>query len=237
MKNNFPRVIGMLGGMSWASSAVYYRMINERIAKELGGLHSARILLNSVDFAEIVQWNADGDWDSVADRLGGIAQGLERAGAECMLIACVTQHVVAAPIAERINVPLISIVDVTGDAIVTDGNQRIGLLGTHFTMNHGFFVDALTGRGIDVLLPEGVEQKYVHESILNEFNRGIFNDSTRQKYLDIIDGLVAKGAQGIVLACTEIGMLVGQDQVPGVPLYDTTALHVEEAVRFSLGQA
>ncbi|TDD72211.1 aspartate/glutamate racemase family protein [Actinomadura rubrisoli] len=237
MKNNSPRVIGMLGGMSWASSAVYYRMINERIAKELGGLHSARILLNSVDFAEIVQWNADGDWDSVADRLGGIAQGLERVGAECMLIACVTQHVVAGTIAARINVPLISIVKVTGDAIAADGNQRIGLLGTHFTMTHGFFVDALANRGIDVLLPEGVERKYIHESILNEFNLGIFNDSTRQKYLGIIDGLVARGAQGIVLACTEIGMLVGQDQVPGVPLYDTTALHVGEAVRFSLDQA
>jgi len=207
------RTIGVIGGMAWESSAVYYRLINEKIAERLGGRHSARLLLNSTDFEEI-----------------------EQGGAECVLIACVTQHEVAAAAAAAIGVPFIHIADVTGDTIKADGRTKIGLLGTRFTMEREFFTGRLRDNyGLDVLLPDEPERAYLHETIFEEFANGVFTLDTKERYLKIIRQLMDRGAEGIVLGCTEIGMLVNQQDIPEVPLYDTTALHVEAAVEFSLG--
>lgn len=230
------RTIGVIGGMAWESSAVYYRLINEKIAERLGGRHSARLLLNSTDFEEIIQWHQTDDWPAVQDKVTELSLGLEQGGAECVLIACVTQHEVADAAAAAIGVPFIHIADVTGAAIKADGRTKIGLLGTRFTMEREFFTGRLRENyGLDVLLPDEPERAYLHETIFEEFANGVFTPDTKERYLKIITQLMNRGAEGIVLGCTEIGMLVNQQDIPEVPLYDTTALHVEAAVEFSLG--
>jgi aspartate racemase len=230
------RTIGVIGGMAWESSAVYYKMINERISARLGNRHSARLLLNSTDFEEIIQWHQTGDWPAVRDKVTDLAIGLERGGAQCVMIACVTQHEVADEAAAAIGVPFIHIADVTGDAIKADGRKKIGLLGTRFTMEREFFVGRLREKyGLDVLLPEESDRAYLHQTIFEEFAKGVFTPLAKQRYLEIIGRLVQRGAEGIILGCTEIGLLLNQHDIPGVALYDTTELHVSAAVDFSLG--
>ncbi|WP_033443042.1 aspartate/glutamate racemase family protein [Saccharothrix sp. NRRL B-16314] len=231
------RTVGVIGGMAWESSATYYRMINEKVAERLGGRHSARLLLNSTDFEEIIQWHGADDWASVGRKVTELAQGLEKGGAGCVLIACVTQHNVADEAAAEIGIPLIHIADVTGEAIVADNRRTVGLLGTRFTMEKEFFAGRLRDRfGLDVRLPDEPGRAYLHETIFEEFAKGIFTDATRARYVEIIRSLVADGAEGIILGCTEIGLLIRQSDVPDVPLYDTTELHVNAAVEFSLAK-
>lgn len=230
------RTVGVIGGMAWGSSALYCEEINKAVARRLGGRHSARLLLASTDFEEIIEWHQADDWDAVRRKMIALALGLERGGAGCVLIACVTQHNVADAVASRIGVPFIHIADATGEAIRADGGRCVGLLGTRFTMEGDFFTSRLSNdHGLDVLVPGEDDRAYLHHTIFDEFAKGIFTSEARTRYRAVITGLVARGAQGIVLGCTEIGILLSQADVPGVPLYDTTALHVAAAVEFSLG--
>jgi aspartate racemase len=230
------RTIGIVGGMSWESSAAYYKIINQEVSRRLGGDSSARVVVNSTNFADVIAWHRKDDWASVEAEVTGLAQGLERAGAECWLIACVTQHEVADAAAKEVSIPFLHIADVTGEAVAGAGLKSVGLLGTRFTMERQFFTGRLRGNfGLDVLLPTEADREYLHRTIFEEFARGVFEDRTRKRYVEIINDLVAQGAEGIILGCTEIPLLVGADDVPGVPLFDTTSLHALAAVEFSLG--
>jgi aspartate racemase len=229
------RTVGVIGGMSWESSATYYSIINREVARRLGDQSSARVVVNSTNFADVIGWHQADDWAAVEGEVTRLAQGLERAGAACWLIACVTQHEVADAAAKRVDIPLIHIADVTGRAVREAGLSRVGLLGTKFTMERGFFTDRLRDSyGLEVVLPDPDDREYLHRTIFEEFARGVFDPGTRARYVEIIDRLVARGAQGVVLGCTEIPLLVRPENVPGVPLFDTTTLHALAAVDFSL---
>ncbi|NVF14917.1 aspartate/glutamate racemase family protein [Vreelandella maris] len=228
------RVIGVLGGMSWESSQSYYRALNEGVKAALGGFHSARIVMVSVDFAEIEAMQQRGDWDAAGELLASAAQGVERAGADCLLIATNTMHKVAPAIEQAITIPLLHIADATALQLQADGINRVGLLGTRFTMEQDFYIGRLEEQfGIKVVVPEQSERDTIHQVIFDELCQGRIEDVSRQRYLAIIDSLYAQGAQAVILGCTEIAMLVSQ-QDTAVPLYDTTALHVQRAVAWAL---
>lgn len=228
------RVIGVLGGMSWESTQGYYRALNEGVKAALGGFHSAKIVMVSVDFAEIEALQQQGDWHAAGDLLARAAQSVERAGADCLLIATNTMHKVASAIEQAITIPLLHIADATAEQLITDGITRVGLLGTRFTMEQDFYTGRLEEQfGIDVLVPDQAERDIVHRIIYQELCQGRIEDESRQRYLAIIDSLHAQGAQAVILGCTEIAMLVGQRDTT-VPLYDTTALHAQQAVAWAL---
>lgn len=229
------KTIGILGGMSWESTAIYYRLLNEAVRDRLGGLHSARIVLYSFDFAAVAELQRAGAWDAATDMLIGAARGVRAAGADCLLIATNTMHKLAAPIEEALDdVPLLHIADATGVRLRRDGVRRVALLGTAFTMEQPFYRERLARHGVEVLIPDEADRALVHRVIFEELCMGHVCDASRQEYLRIIDGLAGDGAQGAVLGCTEIGLLVGQADT-AVPLYDTTVLHVEAAVQYALG--
>ncbi|EHA15363.1 aspartate/glutamate racemase family protein [Halomonas sp. HAL1] len=228
------RVIGVLGGMSWESSQSYYRALNEGVKAALGGFHSAKIVMISVDFAEIEAMQQRGDWDAAGELLASAAQGVERAGANCLLIATNTMHKVAPAIEQVITIPLLHIADATALQLQADGINRVGLLGTRFTMEQDFYIGRLEEQfGIKVVVPGQSERDTIHQVIFDELCQGRIEDVSRQRYLAIIDSLYAQGAQAVILGCTEIAMLVSQ-QDTAVPLYDTTALHVQRAVAWAL---
>ncbi len=228
-----PRVIGMVGGMSWESSAEYYRLANELVRERLGGLHSARVLLASVDFADIEQLQADGRWDEAGERLAASARGLQAGGAELVVICTNTMHKVADQVEAAIDIPLLHLADVTADAVTRAGLGTVGLLGTAFTMEQDFYRGRLAGHGLTVLVPAADDRAEVHRVIYDELCRGMLRQESRRFYRDVITRLVEDGAEGIVLGCTEIELLVGATDSP-VPLFPTTRLHVEAAVDASL---
>jgi aspartate racemase len=232
------RTLGVLGGMSWESTAVYYRALNQGVAARLGGLHSAALVLHSVDFAPVAAAQSAGDWDGAAARLGVAARGLRRAGARSLLLATNTMHKVADRIEAEAGLPLLHIADATGAAIARAGMRRVGLLGTRYTMDDATIViDRLRTRfGIEVDLPAPGERAEVHRVIYAELCRGSVRDSSRDAYRRIIAGLGARGAQGVVLGCTEIGMLIGAGSSP-LPVFDSTALHVAAAVDWMLDES
>ncbi|MBT2785355.1 MULTISPECIES: aspartate/glutamate racemase family protein [unclassified Halomonas] len=228
------RVIGVLGGMSWESTQGYYRALNEGVKATLGGFHSAKIAMISVDFAEIEALQQQGDWNAAGDLLASAAQSVERAGADCLLIATNTMHKVAPAVAKAITIPLLHIADATAEQLQTDGITRVGLLGTRFTMEQDFYIGRLEEQfGIEVVVPDQPERDVVNQIIYQELCQGRIEDDSRQRYLAIIDSLHAQGAQAVILGCTEIAMLVSQRDTP-VPLYDTTALHAQKAVAWAL---
>lgn len=230
------RVIGVLGGMSWESTQGYYRALNEGVKAALGGFHSAKIVMVSVDFADIEALQQQGDWHAAGDLLASAAQSVERAGADCLLIATNTMHKVAPAIEQDIAIPLLHIADATAEQLTADGITRVGLLGTRFTMEQDFYIGRLEQRfGIEVVVPDQSERDIVHRIIFDELCQGRIEDESRQRYLAIIDALHAQGAQGVILGCTEIAMLVGQGDT-AVPLYDTTALHAQRAVAWALAK-
>jgi aspartate racemase len=230
------KTIGLLGGMSWESTLSYYKLINQGINRELGGLHSAKICLNSVDFAEIEQLQHLGEWHKTADILSRAAQSVEAAGADCLLICTNTMHKVAQQISAAINIPLIHIADATAQQLIKDGIRRVGLLGTQFTMAEDFYKGRLRDKfDIEVLIPNEVDQQVVHKVIYTELCQGKISSDSRQHYIEIIEKLQQQGAQAVILGCTEIALLV-QQQHTQVPLYDTTAIHGKSAVRFALQQ-
>jgi aspartate racemase len=229
------KTIGLLGGMSWESTQVYYRLINQGVRQRLGGLHSAPLVLHSLDFEEVESLQAADDWQTLESVLVEAARGLERAGADCMLIVSNTMHRLAEPISAAIDIPLLHVVDVTAEALQRDNLERIGLLGTRVTMSQAFWRDRLeTEFGIPVAVPSDEEQEVINRIIFEELCHGVIRDDSRRRFLQIIARLSVGGAGGVVLGCTEIGMLVGPDDIP-VPLYDTTPLHAAAAVRFAVG--
>ncbi len=229
------RTIGLIGGMSWESSAHYYRIINELVRDSEGGLHSAKVLMYSVDFAGIESCQVEGRWDDAAVELAEAARALERGGAECLVLCTNTMHKVAAQVAGAVAIYFIHIADATAAAIRAAGLRRVGLLGTRFTMEEEFYAARLADRGrVEVLVPEAADRAIVNRVIYDELCLGRVEERSRAEYLRIIDDLIARGAQGIVLGCTEIMMLVGQGDV-SVPTFDTTTLHARAAVDFALG--
>ena len=227
------KTIGLLGGMSWESTALYYRLINEGIKRRLGGLHSARTILFSVDFHDVEAMQDQGDWAGAAELLGDAAVSVERAGADFLLICTNTMHKVADEVAATISIPLLHIADATADRVIDSGIGSVGLLGTSFTMEQAFYKGRLQERGIDVLIPSAKERRIVHRVIYEELCLGIVRDESRAAFLDIIDGLVAEGAEAVIEGCTEIGMLV-RDEHTKARLFDTTRIHAEQAVALAL---
>ncbi len=228
------KTIGMLGGMSWESTASYYRMLNEGIKQRLGGLHSARICMHSVDFAEIETLQHQGDWQATADILCDAARSIEAGGADFLMICTNTMHKVAPQIEAAISIPLLHIADATAERLQEDGIMRVGLLGTRFTMEQEFYKGRLSERyGIEVVVPDTAQRELVHDVIYSELCLGRVEDASRRAYLAVIDELAQQGAQGVILGCTEIAMLVAQRDT-SVRLYDTTAIHAQKAVAFAL---
>lgn len=225
------KTIGMIGGMSWESTSTYYREINEGIKNTLGGLHSAKIALYSVDFGEIEKLQHADDWETTAIILTQAAQAVEAGGADFLLICTNTMHKVAPQIEAGINIPLIHIADATAEQLQRDGVERVGLLGTRFTMEQDFYRDRLTQRfGIEVLTPEQPDRELVHRVIYDELCLGKIADNSRRQYLSVMAKLEERGAEAIILGCTEIALLI-QQQNTTIPLYDTTQLHCAAAVR------
>ena len=228
------RVIGMLGGMSWESTAEYYRLANEAVRERLGGLHSARIVLASLDFAEIEALQVAGDWQRAGDLLAAEAAGLEAAGAQLLLLLCTnTMHKVADQVQAAVSIPLLHLADTTAAAVRTAGLSTVGLLATGFTMEQDFYRDRLAGHGLDVLVPDAGDRAEVHRIIYDELCRGVIREESRRLYRQVIDRLVAAGAQGIILGCTEIELLICAAD-SAVPVFPTTRLHVEAAVTTAL---
>lgn len=229
------RTIGLIGGMSWESTATYYRAINEMVRDRHGGLVSANILLRSVNFQDIVALQQAGRWDLAEARLGDIAAQLAGAGADCVLICTNTMHLVADAVARAAGVPLIHIVDVTGAALAAAGARRPLLLATRYTMEQGFYTDRLRDKaGLDALVPDETDRIAVHDIIFNELCRGIVTPQSRQRYLDIIERGRARGADSVILGCTEIGLLIGAGDTD-LPVFDSTLLHARAAVDFADG--
>jgi aspartate racemase len=228
------KTIGLIGGMSWESTVPYYQIINRTIGERLGGLHSAKILLHSVDFSEIDALQRADRWDEAGAILADIGAGLEAAGAEFLALCCNTMHRVAPAIEARVRVPLLHIADATARAVVDAGCRTVGLLGTRFTMEGEFLRSPLeAGHGVNVLLPPDKDRGIVHRVIYEELCRGRVLDPARREYRRIIADLAARGAQGVILGCTEIAMLVGDDDSP-VPLFDTAAIHARAVAEFAL---
>lgn len=221
--------IGLLGGMSWESTAHYYRVLNETVRDRLGGLHSAPIVLHSVDFAPIAELQAADDWETAAIALGEAARGLASAGAEFLVIATNTMHIVAPQIEAAAGIPVLHIADPTADAALAAGIGTLGLLGTRFTMEKDFYVRRLEERGLSVLVPEPEDRDTVHRIIYDELVLGVVSEASRELYREVMQRLVDRGAEGIILGCTEITMLVGPADA-SVPLLDTTELHALAAV-------
>ena len=231
------RTIGLLGGMSWESTESYYRALNEGVKQALGGFHSAKIAMVSVDFAEIETLQRDGRWDAAGEALAAAARQIEHAGADFLLIATNTMHKVAPQVEAAIDIPLLHIADATAESLVADGITRVGLLGTRFTMEQDFYKQRLSERyGIDVMVPNDTQRERVHRVIFEELCLGRIEAVSREAFLAVIDALHARGAQAVILGCTEIAMLIKATDTQ-VPLYDTTALHAQAAVKRALSDA
>jgi len=229
------RTIGILGGMSWQSSVDYYRHINEGVAARLGGYHSARMLMLSVDFAEIEALQAAGDWDGAGRLLADDARALEAGGASAIVLATNTMHRVAVVIEAAVNIPLLHIADPTAGAIRAAGLTRVALLGTRYTMEQEFYRGRLTDEfGLDLLVPDEPDRTLVHDVIFDELVHGIVRDESRAVYQAVVARLIERGAEGVILGCTEIGLLLSASNVP-VPVFDTAILHCEAAVCWVLG--
>ena len=227
------KVLGLLGGMSWESTVEYYRLANQETRARLGGLHSAPLLLWSADFAEIERLQGAGSWQEAGSRLASAAQALERAGAELLVLCTNTMHKVADSIEASVSIPLVHIVDSVAVAVSAAGIRRVGLLGTRFTMEEPFWAERMDGHGIEVLVPGPEDRETVHRSIYEELCLGVFSEASRARYVDIIEKLAAQGADGVVLGCTEIELLVRPADTC-VPVFPSTALHVRSAIDAAL---
>ena len=225
------KTIGLIGGISWNSTAMYYKLINEGIAKNLGGLHSAKILMYSFDFEEIERQQSSGQWDKLGEMLGGRGKALKNAGADFLVICANTMHKVVNQVESISGLPVLHIADATGEAIIKAGLKKVGLLGTRFTMSETFYRNRFEEKfGIEVLVPEKDEQQVVNSIIYDELCRGCVQDASNWACQLLIDNLIKRGAEGIVLACTELPLLIKQSDVK-VPIFDTVKIHAEAAVR------
>jgi len=227
------KTIGLIGGMSWESTQTYYRLINQKVREQLGGLHSAKLVLYSVDFSEIEALQHQGDWEGAAKILVAAAQSVQSAGADFLVICTNTMHKVAPQIEQATAIPLLHIADATAKELLNDGITSVGLLGTQFTMEQAFYRERLEQKGITVIIPNDNERAVVHRIIYDELCQGIVNPESKVSYLDVVAALAARGAQAVILGCTEIGLLI-QASDTQVALYDTTDIHVDQAVALAL---
>lgn len=227
------KTIGIIGGMSWESTVTYYQIMNETVKKELGGLHSAKILLYSVNFSEIERCQAEGDWEKSGDILASAAESLEKAGADFLVIATNTMHKVAPQIQKRIHIPIVHIAEVTAEELKQNHITTVALLGTKYTMTQDFYKEKLENAGITVLIPDEQEIEVVNSIIYDELCLGSILETSKERYLQIIDGLKNRGAQGVILGCTEIGLLIKQEDTD-LPVFDTTRIHAVKAAKLSL---
>ena len=228
------KTIGLLGGMSWESSAHYYRLLNEGIRERVGGVHSAVCLLKSVDFGLIDDLQHRDRWEELTDLMITESLSLEAGGADCLLICTNTMHLMAPRIQEALSIPLIHIADTAGEALVRDGRSRVALLGTRFTMERDFYTARIKDKyGVDVIIPPEEDRETVHSTIYGELVKGIFNADSRSRFSEIIDRLAGEGAEGVILGCTEIPLLVSQEHST-LPLYDTMEIHARAALDWAL---
>ena len=233
MRDMTMKTIGLIGGMSWESTLEYYRIINESIKERLGDLHSARIVMYSMEFAEIERLQRSGQWNELTDLMTDAAQRVERGGADFVLICTNTMHLMAEDVEKSINIPLLHIADATAVVIKEKGISRAGLLGTKFTMEREFYKGKLARHGLEVIIPPQGHRETVHRIIYDELCRGIIKESSKDSYRGIIEEMVIAGAEGVILGCTEIGLLV-KDGDASVPIFDTTEIHAKAAVDYAL---
>ena len=229
------KTIGLIGGMSWESSAEYYRIINETVKEKLGGLHSAKCIMYSLDFEEIEKLQHRGKWKEATELMIDAAKRIEKGGADFILICTNTMHKMADEVQSNIKIPLLHIADATAEKIISKGLKKVGLLGTKFTMEEDFYKGRLSKFGLDVIIPEEDEREIIHSIIYKELCLGEIKGSSKEKFKKIIENLVYKGAEGIILGCTEIPLLIKQEDSP-VPLFDTTKIHAQSAVELSLNK-
>ena len=227
------KTIGLIGGMSWESTVTYYKIINETIKEKLGGLHSAKCILYSVDFQEIEECQANGNWEKSGEILGEAAYNLEKAGADFIVICTNTMHKVVNQIKEKISIPILHIAEMTAEKILEKGLKNIALLGTKYTMEQDFYKSKLIEKGINVIIPDKNDIEIINEVIYDELCLGIINSNSKKKFLEIVDKLRNKGAEGIILGCTEIGLLI-KNADTDVPLFDTAIIHAEQAAIYSI---
>ncbi|WP_338653694.1 aspartate/glutamate racemase family protein [Lysinibacillus sp. Y5S-8] len=227
------KTIGLIGGMSWESSAAYYRLMNEQVKQRLGGLHSAKCILYSVDFQQIEHFQAKGEWDKAGNVLAQAAQSLERAGADFVIICTNTMHKVIDVIEAAITIPILHIADATARQIKEAGLQKIALLGTKYTMEQAFYKARVEGFGIEVIVPDSRERMEVNRIIYEELCLGIIKQDAKSYYIQVVEELVQAGAQGVILGCTEIGLLIQQEDI-SVPVFDTAAIHAQTAVSMAI---
>ena len=227
------KTIGLIGGMSWESTVTYYKIINETVKEKLGGLHSAKCILYSVDFQEIEECQANGNWEKSGEILGEAAYNLEKAGADFIVICTNTMHKVVNQIKEKISIPILHIAEMTAEKILEKGLKNIALLGTKYTMEQDFYKSKLIEKGINVIIPDKNDIETINEVIYDELCLGIINSNSKKKFLEIVDKLRNKGAEGIILGCTEIGLLIKNEDTD-VPLFDTAIIHAEQAAMYSI---
>ncbi|MCY9516322.1 aspartate/glutamate racemase family protein [Paenibacillus apiarius] len=230
------KTIGLIGGMSWESSLLYYQIINQSVKARLGGHHSAKSLMYSLDFEEIKSLQQLGNWDDAAKMMIEAAQKLQAGGADCIVICTNTMHKMASEVEESASIPLLHIADATANEMVKDGIKKVALLGTAYTMEQNFYKGRLIDKfGLDIMVPNEAERRIVHEIIYQELCLGIINEESKQSYVKIINNLIQQGAEGVILGCTEIGLLISQHNC-SIPVYDTTRLHAQCAVDFALSE-
>ena len=227
------KTIGLIGGMSWESTATYYKIINETVKEKLGRLHSAKCILYSVDFQEIEECQANGNWEKSGEILGEAAYNLEKAGADFIVICTNTMHKVVNQVKEKISVPILHIAEMTAEKILEKGLKNIALLGTKYTMEQDFYKSKLIEKGINVIIPDKNDIETINEVIYDELCLGTINFNSKKKFLEIVDKLRSKGAEGIILGCTEIGLLIKNEDTD-VPLFDTAIIHAEQAAIYSI---
>ena len=227
------KTIGLIGGMSWESTVTYYKIINETVKEKLGGLHSAKCILYSIDFQEIEECQANGNWEKSGEILGEAANNLEKAGADFIVICTNTMHKVINQIKEKISIPILHIAEMTAEKILEKGLKNIALLGTKYTMEQDFYKSKLIEKGINVIIPDKNDIEIINEVIYDELCLGTINSDSKKKFLEIVDKLRSKGAEGIILGCTEIGLLIKNEDTD-VPLFDTAVIHAEEAAVYSI---
>jgi len=228
------KILGLIGGISWVSTVDYYRMINQGINEQLGDLNFAECMIYSFNYQDIKRNNDANDWDLTLKMLTKAAMGMKNSGADAIVLCANTMHMIADHLQENVQLPVIHIATVTAEAVLEQGLKKIGLLGTKFTMEQPFFRDKLTERNIDILIPGDSERDRIHYTIFEELGRGILSPETKIFYIDVINKLVAAGAEGIILGCTEIPLLISGDDV-NIPLFDTALIHSKAAVKFALG--
>jgi len=229
------KTIGLIGGMSWESTVTYYRIVNEVVKEQLGGLHSAKVLLYSVDFQEIEACQANGDWDKSAEILGTAAQNLEKAGADFIVICTNTMHKVVPQIQQKISIPIIHIAEATAEKLKENNIDKVALFGTKYTMKEDFYKAKLIMNKIDVLIPDEEDMEIINHIIYHELCLGIISEESRNKFINIFGKLEERGAQGVILGCTEIGLLIGQQDTT-LPVFDTTQIHATKAAMFAMGK-